>query len=154
MHYRIYLFIYLGYLDRLAHFSFKASWTTPDHNTGSNALYSFQEGIGFYQSPANQHWEDTGDEAYHSLSLNKKRQKCLDIFGCQSKDSTFSAPILRPWKLVQLRVELWTSCSTTWTNQAWYIPLSFYFQGLKIHPPPLFYNQPSKMNTTKTRLFK
>ena len=40
----------------------------------------FKEGVGFYQSPANQHWEDTGDEAYHSLSLNKKRQECLDIF--------------------------------------------------------------------------
>ena len=66
------LFIYLGYLDRLAHFSFKASWTTPDHNTGSNALYSFQGGHRFLSVPANQHWEDTGDEAYHSSSLSKK----------------------------------------------------------------------------------
>ena len=32
----------------------------------------FKEGIGFYQFPANQHWEDTGDEAYHSSSLSKK----------------------------------------------------------------------------------
>ena len=37
----------------------------------------FKEGIGFYQSPANQHWEDTGDEAYHSSSLSKKDKKLM-----------------------------------------------------------------------------
>lgn len=68
MHYRIYLFIYFGW-------PISASKLVEQHQTTTQGVMlstPFKEGIGFYQSPANQHWEDTGDEAYHSLSLSKK----------------------------------------------------------------------------------